>query len=113
MSKKTIIASLVALIFTFFTGSVSAIKLIYKDNKGHYHYRCTDKAGGKTVVIYRSEGVYINGPAGQQFIRLKTATLKRSEDNIKKTETFARIGCREHKQYEMFNRPYVPENQQQ
>ncbi len=75
--------------------NLSAIVLIYKDRKGHYHYRCTDKTGGKTIVVYRAEGVFVDGPTGQVFFPMDSATVKRSEAAIKVTERYARIGCRE------------------
>ena len=72
-----------------------AIKLIFKDNRGHYHYRCTDKTGGVAIVVYRAEGIYVNGPTGQFFYPIDTAPIVRSEDYTKVTEKYARLGCRE------------------
>ncbi|MBU2512413.1 hypothetical protein KJ966_13850 [bacterium] len=74
---------------------LSAIQLIYRDNKGHYHYRCTDKTGGKAIVVFRSEGVFVNGPTGQDFYPLDTAAVERSDDRVKVIERYARMGCRE------------------
>ena len=72
-----------------------AIKLVFKNNRGHYHYRCTDKTGGITRVIYRAEGVFVDGPKGQEFFPADTAAIVRSENYIKITEKYARWGCRE------------------
>mgnify|MGYP006291662087 FL=1 len=72
-----------------------AIKLIYKDNRGHYHFRCTDKTGGVTIVVYRAEGVYVDGPNGQEFFPADTASIVRSEEYFKITEKYARWGCKE------------------
>lgn len=77
------------------SSGLQAIQLIFKDNKGHYHYRCTDKTGGKTIVVYRAEGVFVDGPTGQTFYPLASGSVIRSEDAIKVTEKYARIGCRE------------------
>ena len=96
LMKRLFFPILIGLIFGFFPIlNLSAIQLIFKDNKGHYHYRCTDKTGGKTVVVYRSEGVFVDGPTGQDFYPADSATIKRSEASIKITEKYARIGCRE------------------
>lgn len=89
-----------------FNPVLGAIQLIYKDYKGHYHYRCTDKTGGKTIVAYRAEGVFIDGPTGQQFIPLDSAAATRSEKSVKITERFARMGCRERLTDEELNIPY-------
>lgn len=87
---------LTAGIIIFITGPAHAIKLIYKDSKGHYHFKCTDKTGGKTVIKYRAEGVFVDGPTGQEFYPLDSASVIRSEHSIKITEKYARMGCREH-----------------
>lgn len=79
-----------------FPTNLLAIKLIFKDERGHYHYRCTEKTGGITTVIYRAEGVYVDGPEGQQFFPMETASIVRSgDDYVRTTEKFARWGCRE------------------
>jgi hypothetical protein len=76
--------------------NLMAIQLIFKDYRGHYHYRCTEKTGGITTVIYRAEGIYVDGPEGQKFFPMETASIVRSGDNyVRTTEKFARWGCRE------------------
>ncbi len=75
--------------------SAMGIKLIYKDNRGVYHYRCTEKTGGITIVNYRAEGVYVDGPNGQKFFPLDSARAVRSPDYTQITERYARWGCRE------------------
>ena len=79
----------------YFTLDTVAIQLIYKDSKGHYHFRCTDKTGGKTIIKYRKEGVYVDGPTGQIFYPMDSSSATRSPDSIKITEMYARMGCRE------------------
>ncbi len=75
--------------------SALAIKLIYKDYRGVYHYRCTEKTGGITIVNYRAEGVYVDGPNGQKFFPMDTARIVRSPEYTQITERYARWGCRE------------------
>ncbi len=72
-----------------------AIKLKFKDNRGHYHYICTDKTGGVTIVAYRAEGIFVDGPNGQKFFPMNTADVIRSPEYVKITEWHARWGCRE------------------
>ena len=95
MSSRNLLISLLAILLLILAGNLSAIQLIYKDYKGHYHYRCTDKVGGKTIVVFRNEGVFVNGPTGQEFYPLDSAAVERSNARIKIVERFARMGCRE------------------
>lgn len=85
-------ATLIALLIS---SELLAIQLIYRDHKGHYHYRCTDKTGGKTVIQFRNEGIFVNGPTGQVFYPMDTASVARSAERIKVVERYARMGCRE------------------
>jgi hypothetical protein len=92
-SSKKVIAALSVLVLLPL--SAMAIKLIYKDDRGVYHYRCTEKTGGVTTVTYRAEGIYVDGPKGQKFFPMDTAPIVRSEDYALITKRYARWGCRE------------------
>jgi hypothetical protein len=96
MKKLKTFALVVIGLFLLPITQPQAIQLLYKDNKGHFHFKCTDKTGGKTIVKYRAGGVFVDGPTGQDFYPLDSATSLRSEVSFKITEKYARIGCREH-----------------
>ncbi|MBT4288521.1 MAG: hypothetical protein HOD92_14430 [Deltaproteobacteria bacterium] len=57
--KKTIILILLLVLLPLF--SANAFEFLFKDNKGHYHYRCND-AGfiDYLVVAFRENGILIN-----------------------------------------------------
>ena len=59
LMKKTIILILFLLVLPLF--SASAFEFLFKDNKGHYHYRCFD-AGyiDYLVVAFNQNGILIN-----------------------------------------------------
>ncbi len=96
MKKLTYLILLTLGLSLFLSAESFAIKLMFKDSKGHYHFKCTDKTGGKTIIMYRAEGVFVDGPTGQMFYPSDSASTLRSIDSIKITEKYARMGCREH-----------------
>ncbi len=97
--KKTLITMICTVLCMFvFTRPLFAVKYLYIDSRGHYHFKCSGGGlVGEAVVVFKDEGYLIKVGYNIQFIpRPKGDDSKRyPKPSRRKASELAIRGCEE------------------